>query len=99
MNDFPHYKNFEIKKDDLWNQYLKDFDLKYTDSQALKPKITMLMVIAKDKRLSNTNYGSFLPPSWRTLYELTKLKVSESKNVSGLFISPNYFLEFLQDTF
>ena len=40
------------------------------------------MVIANDKRLSNTNYSSFLPPSWRTLQELTKLDdVSFKKSV------------------
>lgn len=32
-----------------------------------------LMVIARDERLSNATLGSLLPPSWRTLYELTKL--------------------------
>jgi hypothetical protein len=25
------------------------------------------------RRISNTNHGSLLPPSWRTLYEFTKL--------------------------
>jgi hypothetical protein len=33
----------------------------------------MLMAIAANPVLSNTNHGSDLPPSWRTLYELTKL--------------------------
>jgi hypothetical protein len=33
----------------------------------------MLMKIAADQRLTNANYGSLLPPSWRTLYELTRL--------------------------
>lgn len=28
---------------------------------------------ADDDRLSNRTHGSDLPPSWRTLYELTKL--------------------------
>ena len=32
-----------------------------------------LMIIADDKRLSNRAQGHALPPSWRTLYELTKL--------------------------
>lgn len=32
-----------------------------------------LMAIASDERLSNPTHGSLLPPSWRTLYELTKL--------------------------
>jgi hypothetical protein len=31
-----------------------------------------LMKIAADERLTNTAHGPFLPPSWRTLYELTK---------------------------
>jgi len=33
----------------------------------------MLMAIASDRRLANTNHGSLLPSSCRTLYELTKL--------------------------
>src|SRR5262249_19728146 len=33
----------------------------------------MLMAIAANPILSNPNHGSHLPPSWRTLYELTKL--------------------------
>jgi len=33
----------------------------------------MLMKIARDPRLTNTDHGQHLPPSWRTLYELTKL--------------------------
>lgn len=33
----------------------------------------MLMSIADDPRLTDRNHGSVLPPSWRTLYELTKL--------------------------
>jgi hypothetical protein len=33
----------------------------------------MLMAIAANPVLSNPNHGSHLPPSWRTLYELTKL--------------------------
>jgi hypothetical protein len=33
----------------------------------------MLMKIAGDPILSNTNHGSVLPPSWRTLYELSTL--------------------------
>jgi N6-adenosine-specific RNA methylase IME4 len=32
-----------------------------------------LMAVVRDPRLVNTNHGSLLPPSWRTLYELTKL--------------------------
>ncbi len=33
----------------------------------------MLMTVSRDQRLSDRNHGSVLPPSWRTLYELTKL--------------------------
>ena len=32
----------------------------------------MLMAIAANPVLSNTNHGSVLPPSWRTLYELSR---------------------------
>jgi protein gp37 len=44
-----------------------------------------LMKIAADERLSNAAHGQFLPPSWRTLYELTKLPddVFEAKLKSG----------------
>ena len=31
-----------------------------------------LMAIAEHSILSNTNHGSLLPPSWRTVYELTR---------------------------
>src|SRR5262249_20621059 len=37
----------------------------------------MLMKIASDQRLVNTNHGSHLPTSPRTLYELTKLSDRE----------------------
>jgi hypothetical protein len=33
----------------------------------------MLMAVARHSVLSNTAHGRLLPPSWRTLYELTKL--------------------------
>src|SRR5262249_48134579 len=33
----------------------------------------MLMGIAEHPVISNANHGSHLPPSWRTLYELTKI--------------------------
>ena len=33
----------------------------------------MLMAVAQDARLTNTKHVSLLPPSWGTLYELTKL--------------------------
>ncbi len=32
-----------------------------------------LIKIARDPRLSNSAHGRILPPSWRTLFELTKL--------------------------
>lgn len=32
-----------------------------------------LMTVARDPRISERTHGSVLPPSWRTLYELTKL--------------------------
>jgi N6-adenosine-specific RNA methylase IME4 len=32
-----------------------------------------LMAIARDRRLANPAHGQLLPPSWRTLYEITKL--------------------------
>jgi hypothetical protein len=32
-----------------------------------------LMEIARHPILSNPTHGSFLPPSWRTLYELSRL--------------------------
>jgi hypothetical protein len=37
----------------------------------------MLMRIGEDARLSNPKHVSLLPPSWGTLYELTKLKDDE----------------------
>ena len=33
----------------------------------------ILIKIARCKRLTNTDHGRYLPPSWRTLHELTKL--------------------------
>ena len=33
----------------------------------------MFRAIASDNRITNRNHGSVLPPSWRTLYELTRL--------------------------
>lgn len=39
-----------------------------------KPRmVQMLMAIAKDQRLSNAQYVAHLPPSWGTLYDLTRL--------------------------
>jgi N6-adenosine-specific RNA methylase IME4 len=44
-----------------------------------------LMRIAADARIANAAHGPFLPPSWRTLYELTKLSDHEfgAKLASG----------------
>ena len=42
----------------------------------------MLMVIASDQRLLDANHGSHLPPSWRTLFELTK--VSDEAFAAGI---------------
>ena len=36
-----------------------------------------LMKIGRDRRLTNPAHGPLLPPSWRTLYELTKLSDAE----------------------
>ena len=50
----------------------------------------MLMTISSDRRLSNTNHGSYLPPSWRTLYELTKLDdISFKKSIKDGTIHPD----------
>ncbi len=52
----------------------------------------MLMAISKDRRISNTNHSSYLPPSWRTLYELTKLDdVSFKKSIKDGNIHPDMF--------
>jgi hypothetical protein len=45
-----------------------DSDLPFNRHTAHK-----LMQIAGDKRLTNVSHGKHLPPSWTTLYELTKL--------------------------
>lgn len=42
-----------------------------------------LMKTATDERVSNTNHGSYLPPSWRTLYELTNLDDATLTKSSG----------------
>lgn len=31
------------------------------------------MEVSRNEVISNANHGSFLPPSWRTLYELSRL--------------------------
>jgi len=43
-----------------------------------KPRTTqMLMRVADDERLTDTNRGSLLPPHWWALYEHTKLPADE----------------------
>lgn len=46
----------------------------------------MLMAIAEDKKLANRKHASVLPPSWTTLYELTKVPedVFEAKLKEGV---------------
>jgi Protein of unknown function (DUF3102) len=55
-------------------------DLPFSDSTARK-----LMAIAADKKLSNREHVNVLPPSWGTLYELTKLEPEqfEARIASG----------------
>ena len=36
-----------------------------------------LMAVAADARLRKANHGSLLPPSWRTLYEISKMTDEE----------------------
>ena len=48
-----------------------------TDLPFGKRTAQMLMKIARDPRLKNEPVGSLLPPSWRTLYELTRLEDTE----------------------
>jgi hypothetical protein len=43
-------------------------DLRFSASTAHR-----LMKVARDRKLANPAHGQLLPPSWRTLYELTKL--------------------------
>jgi N6-adenosine-specific RNA methylase IME4 len=50
----------------------------------------MLMATAADKRLTNPNHGSLLPPSWRTMFELTKLSDEEfDRGVQEQIIRPD----------
>jgi hypothetical protein len=50
-------------------------DLPFGDRTARR-----LMAIARDPRISNRTHASILPPSWMTLYELTKLGREISAN-------------------
>lgn len=47
-------------------------DLRFGEDAAQR-----LMTIARDSRITNAAHGRFLPPHWRTLYELTKLSDEE----------------------
>ena len=50
----------------------------------------MLMKVAGDERLLNTNHGSLLPPSWRTLHEITKLNDEQfDRALDEGIINPN----------
>lgn len=55
-------------------EFLKmvEYDLPFGERTA-----QMLMAIAQHKHLSNPYRGSFLPASWRTLYELSRLSEDE----------------------
>ena len=49
-----------------------------------------LMQIAGDKRLTNVSQGKHLPPSWTTLYELTKLDdATFDQKLRDGFINPD----------
>jgi N6-adenosine-specific RNA methylase IME4 len=51
-----------------------EFRAMCADKLPFKPRmVQMLMAIAKDARLSNAQYVAHLPPSWGTLYDLTRL--------------------------
>lgn len=53
-------------------QMLEDEELPFGASTAQR-----LMAVARDRRLSNAAYLQYLPASWGTLYELTKLSDEE----------------------
>lgn len=57
-----------------------------------------LMKIVRDKRLSNTEHARYLPPSWYTLYELTKLDDGQWQYIldEGL-LTPNLDRKTLND--
>ena len=51
-----------------------EFRAMCADRLPFKPRmVQMLMAIAKDQRLTNAQYVAHLPPSWGTLYDLTRL--------------------------
>lgn len=51
-----------------WLAMFQNKEVPFDESTARR-----LMIVADDERLSNRAHGHDLPPSWRTLYELTKL--------------------------
>lgn len=51
-----------------------EFRAMCADRLPFKPRmVQMLMAVANDARLSNAQYVAHLPPSWGTLYDLTRL--------------------------
>lgn len=68
----------KAKADLVHGEWLRMFD------QGLVPfgarSAQRLMVIAEHPQLSNATHGSYLPPSWRTLYELTQVPDADLKN-------------------
>lgn len=51
-----------------------EFEKMITDQLPFNPSTAQrLMIIARDDRLVNPAHAQYLPPSWYTLYELTKL--------------------------
>jgi hypothetical protein len=57
-------------------------ELRFGERRAGSPKANirkaqMLMFVARNKVLSNANHWLALPPSWRTLYELTQIRPKE----------------------
>jgi hypothetical protein len=51
-----------------------EFEKMVADDLQMSPRTAQrLMEIARHRIISNATHGSHLPPSWRTLYELTKV--------------------------
>jgi hypothetical protein len=75
-------------KDDLPHgtfQEMCEQDLDFDPSTAQR-----LMAIARDEQLRNPAHGQHLPPSWRTLYELTQLSDQQFKSaIASGVINPN----------
>jgi hypothetical protein len=55
-----------------WLPFLKEIPLN-------EDKAQILMSIARHSVISNTDHGRYLPSSWRTIFELTKLPVATLK--------------------